>query len=339
MKLGVDSYSLRWQGWDAFQLLEYSAQLGLDNVHFSERGNLASYDEDYLRSLRRRAEELGLTLEIGMLSFDRYSSFFHAQYGSGEQQLRDMLRAAHVLGSSVVRCVLGGQADRRGPVPIQQHVEECVRTLKAVAPLARDLGIKLAMENHGGVDLLARELRALVEEAGTDYVGVCLDSGNPAYAAEDPVVSAEILAPYAVSSHIRDTRIWEVPEGAMAQWAPLGEGNVDLRRIIALMAEHAPSAPVDLEIITGIGPKLIPYNDPTSDFWEMYPDMLARDFVRFVGLARTGKSEPLEQLALPANERKLPEGELGERFRAQQRRHFEESVRYAREVLGIGSAR
>ncbi len=35
MRLGIDSYSLRWQGWDAFQLLEYSARLGLDNVHFS----------------------------------------------------------------------------------------------------------------------------------------------------------------------------------------------------------------------------------------------------------------------------------------------------------------
>jgi len=40
MRLGLDSYSLRWQGWDAFQFLDYAAKLGLDNVQFSERGNL-----------------------------------------------------------------------------------------------------------------------------------------------------------------------------------------------------------------------------------------------------------------------------------------------------------
>jgi hypothetical protein len=44
MRLGLDTYSLRWQGWDAFQLLDYAASLGLDNVQFSERSTLASLD-------------------------------------------------------------------------------------------------------------------------------------------------------------------------------------------------------------------------------------------------------------------------------------------------------
>ena len=44
MRLGLDTYSLRWQGWDAFMLLNYAAGLGLDNVQFSERGTLASLD-------------------------------------------------------------------------------------------------------------------------------------------------------------------------------------------------------------------------------------------------------------------------------------------------------
>lgn len=30
MRLGVDTYSLRFQGWDAFQTLDYAAGLGLD---------------------------------------------------------------------------------------------------------------------------------------------------------------------------------------------------------------------------------------------------------------------------------------------------------------------
>src|SRR6202011_3851391 len=115
-----------------------------------------------------------------------------------------------------------------GPPPIEQHVEEVIRVLRAVAPLARDLGIKVALENHGALDLLARELRTLVETAGTDVVGVCLDSGNPAYAGEDPLLSTEILAPYILTTQIRDTRVWIVEGGANAQWVPMGQGNVDL---------------------------------------------------------------------------------------------------------------
>ncbi|MDQ6673352.1 MAG: hypothetical protein M3069_21855 [Chloroflexota bacterium] len=57
--MGLDTYSLRWQGWDAFTLLEYAAGLGLDNVQFSERNALATLDQaeplDQLRVAEGRA--------------------------------------------------------------------------------------------------------------------------------------------------------------------------------------------------------------------------------------------------------------------------------------------
>lgn len=335
MRLGIDSYSLRWQGWDAFQLLEYSAKVGLDNVHFSERRNFASLEPDYLIGLKRRADELGLAVEVGMGSFDRLSNSFRKEFGTGEEQLGQLLRAAKIVGSPVVRCYLGSQTDRLGAVTIQQHLDECVRTLRAVAPLARDLGVKVAVENHGGVDLLARELLWLVEESGADAVGVCLDTGNPTYGGEDPVVTTEILAPYVVTSHVRDSRVWAAEQGAMAQWVPMGQGNVDLPRILRILAERSPNPPIDLEIITGSGPKPVPYLDPESEFWQMYPDMLAKDFARFVALAQAGKPEPLPQLVGSYNLEGLSVDQA-EALRTQQRQHFEESVRYSREVLGLG---
>jgi len=332
MKLGVDSFSLRWQGWDAFQILDYAAQLGLDNVHFSERRHLATLEEDYLTSLKRRADTLGLTIEIGMLSFNKHAAAFNADLGSGEQQLMEMARAARYVNSPVVRCVLGFQADRLGAVPFDQHIDECIRALRAAGPVARDNGIRFAIENHGGVDLLARELRALIEAAGTDIAGACLDTGNPVYGGEDPVLSAEVLGPYIISSHVRDSRVWTVEDGAMAQWVPMGQGQVNTKRIVEIMAEQAPAAPVDLEIITGSGPKHIPYLDPNSDYWRMYPDMPASDFARFVLLARQGKPEPLDQLTLPHG----PGAEPDDALRAQQCRHLEESVTYCKQVLHLG---
>lgn len=335
MKLGLDSYSLRWQGWDAFQFLDYAARLGLDNVQFSERSNLASHDADYLRALKARADALGLTLEIGMGSFDRYAASFRPEYGSGEEQLSAMLRAAALLGSPVVRCFLGSQEERLGPVPLRDHLAECVRTLRAVAPLAKELGVRIAVENHGGVDLLARELRDLVEAAGPATVGVCLDTGNPAYAAEDPLLTTEILAPYVVTTHVRDTKIWATADGALAQWVPLGAGSVDLAPILALLAARAPTAPINLEVITGTAPQALRYLAPAADFWARYPDMLARDFARYVALAGRGTPGAFEQRVLPPGTW-VPAGEHAATFQEQQRHHFEQSVRHAREVLGLG---
>jgi 3-oxoisoapionate decarboxylase len=104
----------------------------------------------------------------------------------------------------------------------------------------------------------------------------------PVVAGEDPVLAAKVLAPYVVSSHIRDSRLWVVPQGAMVQWVPVGAGHMDLSRIFDILSESAPAAPINLEIITGSPnqPRLIPYSDPYSDFWKIYPGMLARDFMR-----------------------------------------------------------
>ena len=306
MRLGLDSYSLRWQGWDAFQFLDYTANLGLDNVQFSSRDNLGSLEEGYLRTLRDYAAARGLTLELGIGSIDRHAASFRPDRGSGEEQLSEMIRAAAIVGSPVVRCFLGSQDERAGMVPLAEHIAECVRVLRGVAPLAREHGVMIAVENHGGVDLLARELLALVERAGPETVGVCLDTGNPPYGGEDPHLAVELLAPYTVTTHLRDTRVWATREGALAQWVPLGAGNLDLPRVLATLGERAATIPLNLEVITGVAPAAVPFLAPDGDFWSRYPDMLARDFARYLALAQRGTAAPFEQLTLPRGVGMLP---------------------------------
>ena len=208
MRLGLDTFSLRFQGWNAFEVLDYAAQLDLDVVQFSTWEDLASHEPGYLREVKAHADRLGVQIEVGMDSIDRYAARFRSELGSGVEQLTEMCHAAAQLGSPVVRCLRGMQSDRLGPTPVQEHIAECVRTLRAVAPLARDLGLKIAVENHGFGDLLADELKALVEEAGPDFAAVTLDTGNPIFAAEDAVYSAEVLAPYIATTHFRDTAVW-----------------------------------------------------------------------------------------------------------------------------------
>jgi 3-oxoisoapionate decarboxylase len=338
MRLGIDTFSVRFQGWDAFQTLDYAARLGLDVVQFSTRENLASHDPGYLDEVKAHAKNAGVRVEIGMGSIDRHAQSFRPELGSGEEQLAAMCRAAARLESPVVRCFLGAQVDRQGAVPIGGHVDECVRVIQTVAPLAREHGLTVAVEDHGFGDLLAHELRELVERAGPDVAAVTLDTGNPLFAAEDPVYTAEVVAPYVATTHFRDTAMWEHPRGAEGQWTVLGQGSVDLAGVLAVLRERCPrDVAVCLETITGIGPRVVPYLEPDSDFWHMYPEMPARSLARFVALARRGTERglrPLEQATGAVGPDTPPE--QAERLRAQQLAHFEASVRYAQEALGLG---
>lgn len=334
MILGLDTFSLRGQDWTAEQLLDYAASIGLRNVHFSERGYLASLEPDYLRALKAHADRLGLRIELGMRSFDRFSETFDPTLGTAEQQLTDMIAAASVVGSPVVRCFLGMQSDRIGPVPFSDHVAEAERVLKAVAPVAEAAGITIAVENHGFGDFHARELRALIERVGSTHVGVCFDTGNPVYGGEDAVFAAEILAPYVVTCHLRDTRVWQTPHGCAVQWTICGDGDVDLVRVVDILGQHAPDLTLDLEIITGGGPREIDFLNPDSEFWRCYPDLPARDFARFLALIPGGSDGPMDQLPVPDGTRQPTPEEL-ERSRAQQRDHLERSVRWCREHLPL----
>ena len=88
---------------------------------------------------------------------------------------------------------------------------------------ALDAGVKIAVENHAG-DMQAWELLTLIHEAGTDYMAVTLDSGNACWTLEDPMASLELLAPYTVTTGLRDSMVWEYPDGAKVQWTATGEG-------------------------------------------------------------------------------------------------------------------
>ena len=56
-------------------------------------------------------------------------------------------------------------------------------------------------------------------------MGACLDTGNPMWVMEDPLLTLEVLGPYTVTTHIRDSVVFEHPRGAAAQWVALGDGH------------------------------------------------------------------------------------------------------------------
>ena len=107
MKLGIDCFSLRFNDWNAFELLDYANRIGIDVVHFSEHEPLESLDTSYLEKVKEYADELGIDIEMGMWSICPTSTAFRAEDGTAVEQLSQMLDVAKVVDSPALRCVIG----------------------------------------------------------------------------------------------------------------------------------------------------------------------------------------------------------------------------------------
>lgn len=327
IRLGFDNFSIRAFGWKAPQLIEYAAKLKVDTLLLSDLGVYESLEEAHLEKVRDEAARRGIGLQAGTGSICPTSrSYDRKRWGTADDHLRLLVRVAKALGSPVARCYLGSRRDREGDGGIERHIEETVKVCKAVRSEALDGNVKIAIENHAG-DMQAWELATLIEAAGKEYVGATVDSGNATWTLEDPMVNLEILGPYAVTTGMRDTALWETEDGAEAIWANMGEGVVDWQAYVDAFGRLCPGVPFVLEILSYSWPHRIPYLRP--EIWKAFPKARAHEFARFVALAKRGR-----KYELPAGRPAGPRSR--ELEQAQQRYDLEESVRYCKEVLGLG---
>ena len=322
--LGLDNFSVRAMGWKAPQLVDYAASLGCDSLFITDLDAFESLDDGALRAVRTHADTRKIAIQLGTWSIDPTSKAFRPKWGSAEEHLATGIRAARALGSPVLRVVLGTWEDRLTDGGIARHIERVVAVCRSQRSRAMDAGVKIAVENHAG-DMHSTELAQLVEEAGRDLVGVNLDSGNALWTLEDPIDSLRTLAPYVVTTSLRDSAVWETPAGAAVAWTAMGEGQIDLKAYFAAFRELCPGVPVHIETISGFNRE---FAYLTPEFWKAWPAMPADRFARFLALAKAGRRrEPFRP----------PGG--GERQKAEQdyqRGEIERSLTYCRDVLGLG---
>ena len=324
LKLGFDNFSIRALGWKAPQLLEYAATQHVDTILFSDLDVYENHSDAYLKEIKAKADDLGIEVQAGTGGICPSATRFSDKWGTAEEHLKLTIRVANRLGSKAARCYQGFGADRKSPGGLPARMKDTVKVCKAVESYAKDHGVTIAIENHAG-DMQAWQLKELIEEAGPDYVGATIDSGNATWTLEDPLMNLEILAPYVVSSGIRDSMIWESENGAKVQWTAMGAGNTDVKRYLERFAELCPDVPVQLEIISGFA-KEFAYLKKT--FWQGYEDIRGPEFASFIALAKTGKAIPPFQPS--------PNEDKAEATKNYQKTQLEESLRYCRGELGLG---
>jgi sugar phosphate isomerase/epimerase len=318
--LGFDNFSVRALKWNASQLIDYAASLKLDSLFLTDLDVYESFEPAYLRDLKKKVADHGLFIYAGSWSICPTSKFFKPKWGTAEEHLALGIRVAKELGSPAFRCILGMGDDRATPGGIEARIADTIKVCRSARSQALDAGVKIAIENHAG-DMQAWELAGLCEEAGKDYVGVTLDTGNCTWTMENPLNSLEILAPYVAASALRDSMVWPDPGGATVQWTTMGEGVVDFPAFVTRFIELCPKVPINVEIISGF-PRHIPYFK--KDFWNLWPKARAQDFAAFDELTRKGHEIPPYHAPNPPAEQ------------AYQKKGLEDSLAYCKQVLGLG---
>lgn len=323
--LGIDNFAVRAMGWKAPQLVDYTASLGCTSLFITDFDALESHEDAYLRRIRAQADTKGVRIHLGTWSIDPTSKAFRPNWGTAEEHLALGIRMAQALGSPVIRVVLGTWEDRLTDGGIERHIEAVVKVCRSQRSRAMDAGVRIAVENHAG-DMHSTELAGLVKAAGAEYVGVNLDSGNALWTLEDPLDNLRTLAPYVVTTSLRDSAVWETGTGAAVAWTAMGEGQIDLKTYFDEFRRLCPGVPVHIETISGFS-REFPYLTP--EFWKAWPTLPAAGFARFLALAKAGRPRPPFRPPEGADRRQAEQ--------EYQRGELERSIKYCREVLGFGS--
>ena len=194
-----------------------------------------SMEESWFRELKAQLDDYGL---------DRVYAWGHPtglEDGTNRSALEDMVTQvgyAHLIGAKVMRVTPGPGPGSRRYEPRQPRLEVLAGWFQEAVREAGPRGIRLAAENHG--DYTAKEMLWLVEAVGSPYFGVNFDTGNFQRLLDDPVGAMEKLAKHVFATHVKDLK---VRRGVSpAEWfffssTPIGEGLVDMGRIVRLLAE------------------------------------------------------------------------------------------------------
>ncbi len=248
MGVVVHSYASRWHSetpskkypgfQQAIDLLEHCHKIGAGGIQVG----VNDWTADFAQKVRDRREALGIYLEgsIGLPKTKEEVSGF-------EQEVMHAKEA----GVRVLRTVcLGGRRYETffTQEAFQEFKKNSLVALQLAEPVVRKHAMKLAVENHK--DWRADELVSVMQQIDSEWVGVTLDFGNSIALMEDAMEVVQTLAPYAMSTHVKDMGVEEYDEGFLLSEVPLGSGILDLPKMVAICKKHNPSITFNLEMIT-----------------------------------------------------------------------------------------
>jgi hypothetical protein len=291
------------------RLMTLAAAVGAAGAH----GGMTQIDVDWARRTRQMKEALGMYVEVQtFLPREDPAVFEHA------------VKIAKEAGATSLRvvCLLGRRYEMCQTLQEwKTAVAGFHKQIATAVPIVEKHKMPLGIENHK--DWRVDQQLDLLERYSSEYVGVTLDTGNNLAVLDDPIEVVEKLAPYTVNVHFKDMAAEEYQDGFRLSEVPLGEGMLDMKRIVEIVRHARPEVHFSLEMITR-DPLDVPCL--TDKYWATFDDVNGVHLARMLSRIRASPPRrPLPRIAgLTTDQRYALERELVER-----------SIVYARDHLGL----
>lgn len=226
------------------KLLDYpqvvKEEFGIDAVELNSPF-FESTEDAYLDQLVEAAKRAGVTY-TGMAvdgTGDPAALDEDARKNSVEQ-IRLWFRVSKRLGLPLFRVNTGGRGHEADP----QALEQCIKSFKEIAKEAEATGVKVVIENHGGISANPLNIVRIIEEVDSEMLGTLPDFGNfpdshrprnlellqevsGLPADEIRYWGLEIVAPYALAVHAKMYAFDDAGE----------ETRIDIGRCVRIMRE------------------------------------------------------------------------------------------------------
>ena len=290
------------------RLMDLAVAVGAAGVH----GGMTEIDLDWAKRTRKKKDELDLYVEIQtFLPREDPSVFEHA------------VTVAKEAGATSLRvvCLLGRRYEMFDSLDQwKDAVKGFHRQIAAAVPIVERHKMPLGIENHK--DWRVDEQVALLKQYESEYVGVSLDTGNNLSVLDDPQETVEKLAPYTFNTHFKDMGVEETETGFNLSEVPLGEGMLDLPRMVQAIRAARPNVRFSLEMITR-DPLQVPCL--TDKYWSTFTDVGGHALARTLTRIRANRPQPpLPRITGLSQE---------QRYRLEIE-HVNRSIEYARAQLG-----
>ena len=321
-RLGLVTYSCRirrdhmkkrdasFDLFDPDNLLDYCLKIGAGGMQLG----LGILDAATATRLRRKAEKAGLFIEaIVSAPFEKKNiETFDAQ-----------LKTAAQVGAPAVRTTIipGRRYETFDSLAkFREYEARGRRALEIAAPIAEKHRVAVAVENHK--DHRNDERVALFEHISSEFVGACVDTGNSVALLEDPVETVEALAPWAHSVHLKDQSLQPYKDGFLLADIPLGQGSLDLKRMVEILRDRKPNIRFSMELITR-DPLKVPVF--TDKYWTTFPELPASVLARHIRFVQNRAKDNLQYISELSSDERL----------AREDTNVQESLAYARRHLGL----
>ena len=232
MDAGISSYTFAWafgvpgnipeKPMTVFNLIEVAISMEAKVIQIADNVSLEKFSDQQLKEFKFFADQAELKIEVG-------------GRGMTIERLQQYANIAHLLGASVLYFAIDGP-------DFEPRLDEIHDIIQSIVPELEALKITLAIENHER--LLARELVEIVEKAGSDRVGICLDTVNSLGVGEGMETLIRHLAPITVNLHVKEYSIRRFTHkmGYVIEGAQLGKGMLPLTELISKVSPRCQSA-------------------------------------------------------------------------------------------------